>query len=222
MKRLFDKPLKYVSIQEIKDRLPNDSQLTPIGIDFENYMMMVTSVCKCGNETRQRINSLIERNKSCERCAKKRAAIIRTYRNPEHKWIYSIMAGMRDRCYNENTPNYLGYGARGIRICDEWLNSYQDFVDWALVNGVKKGLKIDRINNDGNYEPSNCRFVTNKVNCNNTRKNRVIEYMGIKKTVSEWIDFLGIDNYRFKFQFYKQKKSFEQVVEYFNKQHLFT
>ena len=99
---------------------------------------------------------------------------------------------MKTRCYNPSSNKYHAYGARGIKVCDEWKNSFKKFKEWALSNGYGDNLTIDRINNDGNYEPSNCRWVTNKQNTNNTRKNRVITYNGETHTMSEWCEILRV------------------------------
>ena len=82
---------------------------------------------------------------------------------------------MRSRCRNQNDiKNWKHYGGRGIRVCAEWDANYLTFKSWALSNGYKDRLTLDRINNDGNYEPSNCRWVTNDVQLKNRRKNGVI------------------------------------------------
>lgn len=83
-----------------------------------------------------------------------------------HK-LYGIWTGMRSRCNRPKTIGYKNYGGRGISVCDEWENNYLSFHEWAIANGWKCGLQIDRINNDGNYTPENCRFVTKQQNlCN--------------------------------------------------------
>ena len=76
---------------------------------------------------------------------------------------------MKDRCFNSNATNYKRYGGRGIKICDEWLgeNGFDNFVKWSYANGYKEGLSLDRIDNDGNYEPSNCRWVVFREQCFN-------------------------------------------------------
>ena len=81
---------------------------------------------------------------------------------------------MRSRCYNTKEYHYPDWGGRGIRICDEWLSSFANFQTWAFANGYKDDLSIDRINNDGNYEPSNCRWATAKMQANNRRKTKEI------------------------------------------------
>jgi hypothetical protein len=88
-------------------------------------------------------------------------------RNNTETPVYRLWSRIKERCYNKNKDGYHRYGGRGIHVCDEWLNSYETFKEWALTHGFKKGLQIDRENSDGNYEPGNCRFVTGVVNTRN-------------------------------------------------------
>lgn len=83
--------------------------------------------------------------------------------------LYSVWCNIKNRCRNENVFAYKDYGGRGITICDEWSKDFKCFYDWCISNGWEKGLKIDRINNDGNYEPQNCRFVNTFENARNRR-----------------------------------------------------
>ena len=96
---------------------------------------------------------------------------------------------MKQRCYNQNNKAYKDYGGRGIKVCDEWLNDINAFVEWSLKNNVDFGLSIDRIDNNGNYEPSNCRWATCKQQSNNIRTNRKIN----DKSLSEIAEETGIN-----------------------------
>jgi len=95
--------------------------------------------------------------------------------NPSYKHggrytkLYTTWLHMKQRCFNPKIPQYKDWGGRGITICPEWTNDYTKFRDWALSNGYAEGLQINRINNNGNYEPNNCNFVTAKENNRNRR-----------------------------------------------------
>ena len=109
--------------------------------------------------------------------------------------LYRIYEGMKGRCYNKNEPAYKNYGGRGIKICEEWLHKekgFETFKNWAINNGYSDELSIDRIDVNGNYEPSNCRWADVKTQSNNKRTSRIIEYKGQKKTMREWADETGI------------------------------
>ena len=105
---------------------------------------------------------------------------------------YSTYGSMMSRCYNPKTANYYLYGGRGIKVCDEWHN-VEAFAKWAKESGYQKGLTIDRINVDGDYEPSNCRWATKKEQANNRRNTIYVTIDGITKTLTEWAEFSGIN-----------------------------
>ena len=106
--------------------------------------------------------------------------------------IYHTYKHMKQRCYNKNCKDYIDYGKRGITICDEWLNDFMAFYNWAYEHGYQDNLTIDRINVNGNYEPSNCRWADMKIQANNMRKNVYLTYNGKTQTMSQWADELCI------------------------------
>jgi hypothetical protein len=103
-----------------------------------------------------------------------------------HTRLYTTYANIKTRCYNTKNIRYKHYGARGITMCDEWLNDFQAFYDWAMANGYQEELTIDRIDVNGNYEPSNCRWVNWRGQQNNRGNNHLIEFNGQVHTMAEW------------------------------------
>lgn len=106
--------------------------------------------------------------------------------------IYKIYCGMKNRCLNPNTAGYMNYGGRGIKVCDEWLDDFMSFYNWAMENGYSDKLSIDRIDVNGNYEPSNCRWATEKEQSNNTRRTVFVTYNNEEKPISYWASQFGI------------------------------
>lgn len=106
--------------------------------------------------------------------------------------LYRIWTNVKTRCYNENDPHFKRYGGRGITVCEEWRNSFEAFYNWAVSNGYSDELTIDRINNDGNYEPSNCRWVTFKEQNQNKRNVILLTYEGETKSCAEWCRILNL------------------------------
>jgi len=100
--------------------------------------------------------------------------------------IRNILYGMRTRCNNKNHHKYKNYGARGIKVCDEWMESSDKFIEWSVNNGYYDGATIDRIDNDKDYCPNNCRWVDNYTQANNKSDTIFITYNNITKTMSEW------------------------------------
>lgn len=99
---------------------------------------------------------------------------------------------MKKRCYTVTDKAYPNYGGRGITICNEWREEFLEFYKWAMSSGYKEKLSIDRIDNNGNYEPQNCRWVSDKSQNNNRRINHFIEYEGERLTLAEWETKTGI------------------------------
>ena len=150
--------------------------------------------CSCGNKFEAILLQVKNGNtKSCG-CLRDEKIKQQGFRNithgQRHHPLYKMWQGMLRRCNNPKDDAYCNYGAREIKVCDRWYNIHNFIND--MYPTYKKGLDIDRIDNSGNYEPSNCRWVTRKENMNNMRRNRVIEYKGESKSISEWSDYLKI------------------------------
>lgn len=106
--------------------------------------------------------------------------------------LYKVWSAMKDRCSNPHNHKFPNYGAKGIRVCDEWLHNYSAFKEWSYANGYQEGLSIDRIDNSKGYCPENCRWVNMIVQQNNRTNNIRIEIDGVTHTLSEWSKISGI------------------------------
>ena len=138
-------------------------------------------LCDCGNYCYHTADQLKKGSyKSCG-CKKIKHGLT-------HSRIRSIYVDMIRRCYNPKDTAYKNYGGRGITICDEWLgeNGLINFNEWARNNGYAENLTIDRIDNNGNYEPNNCRWATYRQQANNRRTNIFVTHNGETHTLSEW------------------------------------
>lgn len=117
-------------------------------------------------------------------------------RKPKHGMsgskLNQVWNSMKGRCMNPSDRAFRYYGGRGITVCDEWRNSFQSFYDWAVANGYQSGLTIDRIDNDGNYEPNNCRWVTNAEQQKNKSTNIRVMYGGEELTLRQVAEIQGV------------------------------
>lgn len=131
-------------------------RLTVIGKPFKctsrSGKYSVVCQCECGTITAVDVSNLLNVTESCG-CAKGK-------HKASHKKLYFIWRAMRSRCLHPADHNHTRYALRGITICDEWKDDYSAFERWALANGYQEGLSIDRKNNDGNYCPENCQWLT--------------------------------------------------------------
>lgn len=148
--------------------------------------------CDCGNETVVVASDLKKgHTKSCG-CSRSESKF---KHGMAHTKISHIWRAIKDRCSNPNNKRYKHYGGRGITICDEWRNDFLAFYNYVskLEHYGEEGYSLDRINNDGNYEPDNLRWADAKTQNHNTRKNVFIEYNGEKMTVAEASKLSGIN-----------------------------
>lgn len=148
--------------------------------------------CNCGKiGTYKLIQLTTGQTKSCG-CLRKKTFVERnTFHNKSRTKLYKVWTSIKQRCDNEKCNVYYRYGGRGIKISKEWYD-FNNFNKWAFENGYIEGLTIDRINNNGNYEPSNCRLVKMKIQCRNKSSNVFIEFNGEKLCVQDWANKIDI------------------------------
>lgn len=159
------------------------------------------AMCDCGDVSEYNTYNINRGNTTrCKSCAlKSRGESRKTHGcsisfkdvEPEKYATYTIWQAIKRRCRSKSDKRYSDYGGRGIDVCNEWYDSFESFLDCMGVR-PSKGHQIDRIDNDGNYEPKNCRWVTRKENSRNKRNNRFIEIDGVTKCVSEWAEISGV------------------------------
>lgn len=144
------------------------NRLTPIKIAYKkdraSYWLCQ---CDCGNTTTVREASIKNghtKSCGCIRSDRMKYSNPRTTHGLRGHRLNSIWRGMKTRCYNKNSLEYSNYGGRGITVCKEWKDDFKSFYDWAMSHGYKEGLTIDRIDNNGNYEPNNCQWLTKSEN----------------------------------------------------------
>ena len=169
---------------EIGEKINHLTLIKDIGIKGGRHWGLFQ--CDCGNIKEIRIDHVKSGNNKACGCQQYQA----TYGNTKHGLcntrIYNIWQKMKSRCYSKNDIEYKRYGARGIKVCDEWINDIKAFYDWSISNGYDDNLSIDRIDNNGNYEPSNCRWATPLQQANNCRTNLLITIDDETKTLSQW------------------------------------
>lgn len=157
----------------------------------ENKREYYLCKCDCGKEKIVNKTELVRgKVKSCG-CLRKENCANYSH-NLSYSRIYRTWTNMKVRCYNKKDERYRLYGGRGIYICDEWKKSFLSFYNWAISNGYKDTLTIDRINNNGNYEPTNCRFVLKEEQNRNKRNVKIITYKKESHCIAEWARILGI------------------------------
>jgi hypothetical protein len=154
-----------------------------------NNRSYVVCDCECGEKTTLR-SDMFGITKSCG-CLSKKTQFQKIHGKTGHR-LHNIWLSMKERCYNVNNHGYKNYGDRGIVICDEWLDDFMSFYDWANDNGYNNKLTIDRIDNDKGYSPDNCRWATPLIQQNNTRQTHKVEINGVIKSISEWSRVSGV------------------------------
>lgn len=149
--------------------------------------------CDCGGETITRTSSLKNgHTKSCGCRQKQIVSKLMTKHGMCKNRLYRIYQHMIRRCTAPNETGYENYGGRGIKVCNDWRNSFAVFADWAVKHGYDNMLTLDRIDVNGDYEPSNCRWATMVEQARNKRDNRILEFAGQSHTMKDWSEILNI------------------------------
>lgn len=151
--------------------------------------------CDCGNEKEVCIIDLKAGNTRSCGCIRRENPTRIKIRNLSKTRLHKIYTNMKNRCLNKNEERYKDYGGRGIKICDEWLVKYDGFLsfyEWALNNGYTENLTLDRIDNNGNYCPENCRWIDTKEQSRNKRTNILITINNETKCIKDWCVLYGI------------------------------
>lgn len=153
-------------------------------------------VCDCGNKFVTVSCHLKDGHTTSCGCYRHEREIEANIKHGKRKTrLYTIFATMKQRCYDKNNPNYKNYGARNIKICDDWLNDFMQFYKWAISNGYTDKLTIERINVNGNYEPKNCKWIPPELQAQNRTTNIRITFNGETDILSNWCKNLGL-NYK--------------------------
>lgn len=186
--------MKRVEVKEGEryGRLTIIREVEPAGSSHKRVRRFLCR-CDCGNEIICRLPNLKSgTTKSCGCYRKFVSSNRRDCHHLQNTRIYRIWCGMKRRCYNKNNEHFDRYGGRGIIVCDEWKTDFMNFYDWAMSNGYDDKLSIDRINNEGNYEPSNCRWANQKQQIVNSTATIKCSLGGNIVSLSDIADILGV------------------------------
>ncbi len=159
-----------------------------------NFHSMFHCACDCGGMAVVTSNNLRRNHTTscgCESSKKTIGKRTSTHGKSGHP-LFESWIGMRNRCYWAKHNRFEHYGGKGIRVCDNWRDDFEAFYKWGISNGWKKGLQIDRISNDGDYCPENCRFLNRKQQSRNRTSNIKLTINGVTKIAIEWAEEVGV------------------------------
>lgn len=184
------KPIKDISGQQF-------GRLTAIKfLRIEKHKAIWLCQCECGGSIEVIGKDLTSgHTKSCGCLRKEKAHKVNKTHGKTNTRLYGVWCYMKRRCYNKNCKDYKNYGARGIKVCDEWKDDFMSFYNWSMSHGYSDTLTIDRVDVNENYEPSNCQWATIKQQNRNTRKNKYYTIDGETHCLSEWCEILNL-NYK--------------------------
>lgn len=175
-------------------------------------------LCDCGNR-KEVLGCHLKSGKiiSCGCASIERISALNKTHGESKTRLYSIWSGIKSRCYDKNVSRYARYGSRGITVCEEWKNNYLSFKQWAMENGYADNLSIDRINNDGNYEPSNCRWADSQQQSNNTSTTIKIEYNDNIYSAKQIATLFNVNYKKFIYGFHKFNNDLIKAINYAKK-----
>ncbi len=168
-------------------------------------------ICRCDCGTEKSVSSTALKQGYTKSCGCLRRESLQNSRHKNLR-LYQVWQDMKQRCSNPNNKYYHRYGGRGIKVCPEWANEYESFYLWAISHKYKKGLQIDRIDNDGDYEPDNCRWVTPQENTNNRSISRKITFDGETHSINEWAKITGISIGKIRYR-YESGKTPKEILK---------
>lgn len=201
------------------NRLTIIKELPPTEKDSGRKSYQYLCKCDCGNIKIISHKSILRGTKSCGCISVEKTIERNTSHGLRGYRLYEIYRHLVYRCTNKNYSDYKDYGFRGIEVCKEWLgeNVFLNFEEWSLENGYSPELTLDRIDVNGNYEPQNCRWVTNVVQQRNKRNNFYITYKGETKTCAEWAEIKHINRYSLYYRLkagWSVEKALETPIKY--------
>lgn len=183
---------------KIGDKVGKLTILDTIKREDLKYKYYYLCKCDCGTIKEIRYDGLGRSTFSCgclniEKSTKRLVNATKKHGMSNTK-LFAMWRDMRNRCYNEKVDRYENYGGRGIKVCDEWKDNFEPFMKWALANGYKDGLSIERIDVNGDYEPSNCKWIPVKQQARNKTTNVMIDYYGKRICIKELSEITGLND----------------------------
>lgn len=162
-------------------------------IEKQEYKKFIKCQCECGTERLVNYYDLRSgRSTNCGCIRRKTCRKLQTKHGFSNTRLERIYVGIKSRCYNPNQKSYKRYGARGIRMCDEWFSNAKSFYVWAMKNGYRDDLSIERIDVDGIYEPSNCQWATRGEQARNKSNNIMVTINNETKCLKDWSEEINI------------------------------
>lgn len=197
-------------------------EVTQLGNNTHKRQKKVKARCKCGSVKEYFLGNLRKKDHStscgCHRL-KATADANRTHGLSRRNALYIVWAGIKRRCYNKNAEDYGKYGAKGVRMSDEWKGDYKAFYDWCMANGYKPGLQIDKDIKAKSlgmppllYSPETCTIVTCKRNQNSRKNNILVQYKGGEKTLKQIAELTGVKYHLLWKRFIELKWDIERAI----------